>query len=256
MTTNDTRDYYTDLIPGAPRDGDPNATRPIWTGPVPAPPAGPQPAEPAYVVSEQGPRLADEFLNQAPASKPRKPLRKRWSVRIPVLATAGLIAIIAASGGHSHPAASVTPAKPAVTAPAHKAPAHKAVKPVQAQAPVTTAPPAPAVSSAPAQPPAAPAGPTASQQQALSSAQGYVSDGQGFSRQGLIDQLTFEKFSVADATYAANNSGANWYDQAVTSAKGYMSDGQGFSRGSLIDQLTFEKFTYAQASYAAGKVGL
>jgi hypothetical protein len=124
-------------------------------------------------------------------------------------------------------------------------------------APTTTAPAAPATSA-----PAAPAGPTASQQQALDSAQSYLSDGQGFSRAGLIKQLTSkygEGFSQADATWAVDHSGANWDAQAVESAKGYLSDGQGFSRASLIDQLTSpygEQFTYAQAVYAVNQVGL
>ena len=109
-------------------------------------------------------------------------------------------------------------------------------------APADTAPAEPAV--------------TTSQQQALDSAQSYLSDGQGFSRGSLIDQLVYEKFSTADATWAADHSGADWYAQAVVSAKGYMSDGQGFSRGSLIDQLIYEKFTSAQATYAANHIGL
>jgi hypothetical protein len=121
--------------------------------------------------------------------------------------------------------------------------------------------PAAAVTTQAPQAPAAPAI-TTSQQQALTSAQGYLSDGQGFSRTGLIGQLTSaygEGFNQADATWAVDHSGANWNDQAVISAKGYMSDGQGFSRGGLIDQLTSaygEQFTYAQATYAAGQVGL
>jgi hypothetical protein len=119
------------------------------------------------------------------------------------------------------------------------------------------APAAPATSA-----PAAPAGPTASQQQALDSAQSYLSDGTGFSRAGLIGQLSSpygEKFSVADATWAVDHSGADWDAQAVLSAKSYMSDGSGFSRAGLIDQLTSqygEKFTLAQATYAANQVGL
>jgi hypothetical protein len=134
-----------------------------------------------------------------------------------------------------------------------------------AQGTQPAAPPAPAApaTSQPAAPaPAAPAGPTASQQQALDSAQGYLSDGQGFSRAGLIKQLTSkygEGFSLADATWAVDHSGANWDAQAVESAKGYMSDGQGFSRAGLIDQLTSpygEQFTYAQAVYAVNQVGL
>jgi len=101
-----------------------------------------------------------------------------------------------------------------------------------------------------------------SRQQALDSARSYLDDGQGFSRLGLIDQLHSqygEKFSLPDATWAVNNSGADWKAQAVISAQGYMSDGQGFSRAELIDQLTSsygEQFTYAQATYAANKVGL
>jgi hypothetical protein len=106
-----------------------------------------------------------------------------------------------------------------------------------------------------------PAG-TTSELQALAAAQNYLSDGQGFSRQGLIDQLDSpagDNFSVADATWAAGHSGANWDDQAVDSAKNYMSDGEGFSRDGLIQQMTSaegDQFTQAQATYAANAVGL
>ena len=122
--------------------------------------------------------------------------------------------------------------------------------------PATTAPAAPATSA-----PAAPAGPTVSQQQALDSAKSYLDMGTGFSRAGLIDQLSSsagDQFSVADATWAVDHSGADWYAQAVMSAKGYMKMG-GFSRASLIDQLTSsagEQFTLAQATYAVNQVGL
>jgi hypothetical protein len=140
-------------------------------------------------------------------------------------------------------------------------PTASAFTPSAANPPAAVAPAAPApATSAPVEAPTsdAPAAPvgTASQQQALQSAQGYLSDGQGFSRNGLIEQLEYEKFSPADAAWAADHSGANWNDQAVTSAKGYMSDGQGFSRQGLIDQLEYEKFTVAQATYAVNHVGL
>jgi hypothetical protein len=110
------------------------------------------------------------------------------------------------------------------------------------------------------QPPAAPAGPTASQQQALTSAQGYLSDGQGFSRAGLIAQLDSPyggQFSVADATWAVDNSGADWNAQAAIAAKGYLSDGQGFSRQGLIDQLDSPyggQFTYGVSENHFGYV--
>jgi hypothetical protein len=123
----------------------------------------------------------------------------------------------------------------------------------------SAAPPAPASAAAPAD--TGPAG-TASQMQALAAAETYLGDGQGFSRQGLIDQLDSSygnSFPVADATWAVDHSDANWDDQAVDCAKGYMSDGQGFSRQGLIDQMTSaygNKFTEAQATYAANAVGL
>lgn len=118
--------------------------------------------------------------------------------------------------------------------------------------------PAPA-SSAPAT--VEPAGPTVSQQQALGSAQSYLDMGTGFSRAGLIDQLSSkygEKFSVSDATWAVDHCGADWNAQAVMSAKSYMQTSH-FSRAGLIDQLTSpygEKFTLAQATYAVNQVGL
>ncbi len=100
---------------------------------------------------------------------------------------------------------------------------------------------------------------TASQQQALTSAQGYLSDGQGFSRAGLIAQLDSPdggQFSVADATWAVDNSGADWNAQAVIAAKNYLNDGQGFSRSALIAQLDSPdggQFTYAQAVLRRGR---
>jgi hypothetical protein len=77
--------------------------------------------------------------------------------------------------------------------------------------PATSAPAAPATKApAPQQAPAQPAGPAASQQQALDSAQSYLSDGQGFSRAGLIQQLSSsagEQFTYAQAVYAAGQVG-------------------------------------------------
>lgn len=166
-----------------------------------------------------------------------------------LLITIGLIAGVAATAPPSHAA----PASPSVSAPAvHPSQAAPLAPETPAPAPATTAPaspaPAPAIS--------------ASKAQALDSAKSYLSDGQGFSRSGLIKQLSSaygEKFSVADATWAVDHSGADWKAQAVLSAKGYVSDGSGFSRQGLIDQLTSqygEGFTQAQATYAAGQVGL
>lgn len=100
-----------------------------------------------------------------------------------------------------------------------------------------------------------------SQQQAVIAAQEYLGTGNGFSRAGLIQQLTSkygDGFSNADAVFAVNYLKPDWDAQAVDAAQGYMSMG-GFSRASLIQQLTSsygDQFTEAQAEYAASKVGL
>jgi hypothetical protein len=97
---------------------------------------------------------------------------------------------------------------------------------------------------------------TGAQQQAVDSAQSYLSEGQGFSKQGLLSQLTSsfgEGFSKSDAEFAINYLNPNWDQQAVDSANGYLSEGQGFSEQGLLRQLTSnagEGFTEAQAEYA------
>ena len=98
-------------------------------------------------------------------------------------------------------------------------------------------------------------------QQAVEAADGYLTEGQGFSEQGLLQQLTSSAgsgFTQTQAEYAINDLHPNWDAQAVDAAKGYMQIG-GFSRASLIQQLTSSAgngFTLAQAEYAASKVGL
>jgi len=95
---------------------------------------------------------------------------------------------------------------------------------------------------------------TVSQKNAVRQAKAYLGYS-AFSRDGLVAQLEYEKFSHADAVYGADNSGANWNEQAAKSAKNYM-EYSAFSRGSLIEQLKHEKFTQAQAEYGANAVGL
>lgn len=95
---------------------------------------------------------------------------------------------------------------------------------------------------------------TVSQKNAVRQAKSYL-DYTGFSHDGLVAQLEYEKFSHADAVYGADNAGANWNEQAAKSAKDYMSY-SAFSRGSLIDQLKYDKYTQEQAEYGATAVGL
>ncbi len=97
---------------------------------------------------------------------------------------------------------------------------------------------------------------TGAQQQAVDAAEGYLSEGQGFSEQGLLSQLTSsagDGFSSSDAEFAINYLNPNWDEQAVDAAGGYLSEGQGFSEQGLLQQLTSsdgDGFTEAQAEYA------
>jgi Host cell surface-exposed lipoprotein len=97
---------------------------------------------------------------------------------------------------------------------------------------------------------------TAAQQQAVEAAQGYLSEGQGFSKQGLLSQLTSSAgngFSTPDAEFAIHYLNPNWDQQAVDAANGYLTEGQGFSEQGLLQQLTSSAgsgFTQPQAEYA------
>jgi len=83
----------------------------------------------------------------------------------------------------------------------------------------------------------------------------------GFSRQGLIDQLSSEfgdRFSVGDATAAVDSLDTDWRVQAARSAAAYLKT-SGFSCQGLIDQLSSQhadKYTVEQARYGATQAGI
>lgn len=95
--------------------------------------------------------------------------------------------------------------------------------------------------------------PTIGEKNALSSAKSYLSL-MAFSYSGLIKQLEFEGYSNEEATYAADNCGADWNEQAKKCAQSYL-DLMSFSRSGLINQLEFEGFTREQAEYGVSAVG-
>ena len=101
---------------------------------------------------------------------------------------------------------------------------------------------------------------TLSQQNAVNAAENYLQLS-GFSKQGLIDQLSSSAgngYSIHDATVAVDSLDVNWDAQAVRSAKDYLHDSP-FSCQGLIQQLSSSagsQYTAAQAQYAATKVGL
>lgn len=176
----------------------------------------------------------DQYPPPTP-TPPRRPFYRRHKVTtafgVVVLLT--LVVSVAASVGGSGNTG-LTPAPSSSTS--------------QAAVPAVTAP----AQSTPAM--------TGAEQQAVQSAQGYLGDGQGFSRAGLLKQLISsygESFARADAEFAIGYLKPDWNAQAVESAKGYLTNGQGFSRTGLLGQLTsYEGFTEAQAEYAVNKVGL
>jgi Host cell surface-exposed lipoprotein len=193
----------------------------------------------------QGPNYGPNYgmpPAQPPARK-RKRLGKRGAIIFAVGAFAFLVIVLVATGGSgSNGTAAVSSSVPAAVPSSSSAAAQ--------------APSAPATSQAPAAPAM-----TADQQQAVDSAQSYLSEGQGFSEQGLVNQLTSsagEGFTGSQAEYAISYLHPDWDAQAVDAAKGYLQLG-GFSRASLIQQLTSSYgagFTEAQAEYAANKVGM
>lgn len=95
---------------------------------------------------------------------------------------------------------------------------------------------------------------TISQQNALRKAESYL-DFTAFSRTELISQLEYNKFSVADATWAVDRVTVDWNEQSVKKAKSYL-EFTAFSRAELIDQLLYNGFTPAQAEYGVSKTGL
>ena len=95
--------------------------------------------------------------------------------------------------------------------------------------------------------------PTFGEQNALKSAQSYLSFS-AFSHSKLIQQLEYEGYSNAEATYGADRCGANWCEQAVKCAANYLKV-SAFSQDKLIQQLKFEGFTDTQAAYGAAQNG-
>lgn len=99
---------------------------------------------------------------------------------------------------------------------------------------------------------------TSGQKNALRAAENYL-DLSGFSKAGLIAQLSSpagDDYSKSDATFAANNVDVDWKEEAVEAAKNYL-EITPMSKSALVDQLSSsagDKFTPAQARYAANKV--
>jgi hypothetical protein len=94
---------------------------------------------------------------------------------------------------------------------------------------------------------------TTGQSNALGSAREYL-EFKAFSYSGLIGQLEYEGYSTEEATFAADNCGADWSEQAAKSAIDYL-EFSSFSYTGLIAQLEYEGYTTAEATHGADNCG-
>lgn len=94
---------------------------------------------------------------------------------------------------------------------------------------------------------------TFGEKNALRSANHYLQT-MPFSYSGLVKQLEYEGYTTDEATYGADNCGANWNDQALRSAKHYL-DTTAFSYAGLVHQLEYEGYTNEEAIYGVDRCG-
>jgi Host cell surface-exposed lipoprotein len=224
----------------------------------------PPPQQPYAPGSYAPPTQQFQFEPQPP------PRQRNWIVRHPVWSSiigsfGALVLIIVVAGvataGKNPPSKPVGNAGAAASVPAASSSSAPAAQPTTPAAQPTTpavqhttqaaAPPP-----APAQTTQAPPAMTASEASAVQDAQQYLSTVGGFSQSGLIQQLEYDQFSAADATFAVNYINPNWNTEAAQDAQNYMNTVGGFSCGSLLQQLEYDGFTQSQAEYGTNSVGL
>jgi len=168
-----------------------------------------------------------------------------------LLGAAGITALGLVACGSGTPTAATTPST-TVSAQATGTPA--VVTPAPTAAP--TAIPTPAPTAAPTAVPTPAV--TTGEANAAAAAASYLAT-MGFSRAGLIRQLSSsaEGYSVADATYGVDAQHADWNAEAAQSAKDYLQT-MPFSCQGLVQQLSSsaEGYTLAQAQYGAHAAGV
>lgn len=97
-------------------------------------------------------------------------------------------------------------------------------------------------------------GVTLGMENAKDTAQSYIDNLGGFSKERLIEQLKYEGYTDNEANYAVNNIVVNWKEQCAMSARSYL-DYSSFSRSGLYDQLEYEGFTHEEIEYGLKAVG-
>ena len=95
----------------------------------------------------------------------------------------------------------------------------------------------------------------ADEAEALQTAKSYL-ESMPFSRTALIELLLFSGYSLQEAEYAVDNSGADWKENAAQSAAFYLSSSD-YSKNGLIRQLesAAEGYTHEEAVYGVETAG-
>ncbi|WP_296139234.1 Ltp family lipoprotein [uncultured Tessaracoccus sp.] len=209
--------------------------------------------------------VPNPYAPQAAAPTRKKAWYKRKRVIIPVIAVLGLAALAPKGDDEGEvaapaPSVSVQASEPTTEPLATAEPSTAGTDAVE---PDTAASAEPAsvetsgVSASTVEPAAEPSeapddGITVSQSNAIDKARGYLSFA-AFSRKDLIEQLEYEGFSKADATFAVERIAPDWDEQAVKKATSYL-DTMAFSKRGLREQLEFDGFSKAQATQAVDQV--
>lgn len=94
---------------------------------------------------------------------------------------------------------------------------------------------------------------TTGQRNAKDKAKRYLNS-QSFSRQGLIEQLEYEGYTLDEATYGTDETGADWNEQAAKKGASYLKS-QSFSSQGLLSQLLYEGFSQGEAEYGVSQNG-
>lgn len=237
---------------------------------IPGPQPGPHSGAAPHTPVPPKPAPAHKNPWRRFRSWPRSIQAGSWVVAFFVVV--GIIGAATGAGKKSNTnlAATSQPTTAATTAPSKTTMPATTVAPTTVAPPTTAPPTTPPTTTPPTTPPTtappttpAPTTPslTLSQQNAIESAQQYMSMGNGFSRLGLIQQLSSaagDGYSLADATYAVDSLHEDWNAQAVLSAKNYLSM-EPFSCSGLVQQLSSaagDQFTVAQAQYGAKEAGI
>ncbi len=197
--------------------------------------------------------VPNPYAPQAAAPTRRKAWYKRKRVIIPVIAVLGIAAFAPKGDDEGEvaapaPSVSVQASEPTTEPPATAEPSTTEADVVEADSGASAEPASVETSEASDE------GATVSQSNAIDKARGYLSFA-AFSKKDLIEQLEYEGFSKADATFAVEQIAPDWDEQAAKKAKSYL-ETMSFSRSGLIEQLEYEGFTAAQAKHGADQVGL